>query len=337
MDFSAFLPFGGNGVYMVDPHLRTPYVYQYNLTIERELASNLMTEISYVGNTARKLTGQIDSNPFILGTNQRVLNVTGENFSYLNTFANVGSSNYNALQASLEKRPGSTKYLGNLAFKLSYTYGHALDNTSGFREKNIGLVPSYNPNLFYASGDEDIRHNLTFSGQWELPFNTLWKNGPKRLTQGWVLSPIVMHRSGFPVDVLAGLYSSTSDPGPSGAGDASVVRADLVSPIKIYNPKKSGNYWFSSESFSGAVTSGYGTSGRNSFRGPGRTNVDVSLSKNIPLSNESVRLQFRAEAFNVFNSVQWKDPETNVNSSSFGQITDTYDPRILQFVLRLQF
>jgi hypothetical protein len=344
MDFSAFLPFGGNGVYFVDPRLRTPYVYQYNLTIQREMGNNLVAEISYVGNSSHKLTGQIDANPFVLGTNQRVLNANGDIFSFLNTFANVGSGNYNSMQASLEKRLGGTGFLGTSGFRLSYTYGHALDTSSGFREKNIGLVPSYNRKLLYASGDEDIRHNLSISGRWELPFANLWNSRPKRLTQGWILSPIVSYRSGFPVDILAGFSNDPYDPGPSGAGDSTTVRADLIGQIETYDPKTSrslmgstGNFWFNPESFSSNVTAGYGSLGRNAFRGPGRANFDLSLNKDIPLWREAVRCQFRVEAFNVLNLVQWKDPDDNIFSSSFGQITDTYEPRILQFALRLQF
>jgi outer membrane receptor protein involved in Fe transport len=337
MDFSAFLPFGGNGVYFVDPHLRTPYVYQYNLTIQRELATKIVAEISYVGSSSHKLTGQIDINPFVLGTNHRVLNAAGENFSYLSAFANVGSANYNSMQISLEKRSGSSKFLGTSAFKLSYTYGHSLDTSGGFAERNLGQVPSYNPHQLYASSDEDIRHNLTISGRWELPFDRLWDKGSKRFTQGWVLCPIISHRSGFPLDIFAGYPNDPGDPGPSGAGDGSVVRANLVAPIKIYNPKKSGYYWFDKNSVDANVTSGYGTLGRNAFRGPARTNVDISLSKDIAILQDKVNLQLRAEAFNVFNFVQWKDPDENINSSTFGKISDTYAPRIMQFALRLQF
>lgn len=344
MDFSPFLPFGGNGVYFVNPHLRTPYVYQYNLTLQRQLTKTMVAELAYVGNSSHKLTGQIDSNPFVLGTDHRVLNAAGDNFSYTSTFANVGTGNYNSLQASLEKRFGNTGFFGSSGFRASYTYGHAIDTSSGFREKNNGMVPSYNPKLLRASGDEDIRHNLSISGQWELPFEKLW-SGARRLTQGWMLSPIISYRSGFPVDVLAGYSQDPADPGPSGAGDASVVRANLVgSGVMLYNPKvsraiagSSGNYWFNPENFSPDVQTGYGTLGRNAFRGPGRSNVDLSLSKDIPLWRENVKFQFRFEAFNVFNFVQWKDPDENIFSSSFGQVTDTYEPRILQFALRMQF
>jgi hypothetical protein len=347
MDFSPFLPFGYDGAYFVDPHLRTPYSYQYNLTVQREIMANLIAEVSYVGNSSHKMTGLVDINPFILGTNQRVLNKTGDNFTYLNSFMNVGTGNYNSLQATLEKRGSKTRFLGNSSFRLSYTYAHAIDTCSGFQEKNIGLVPFYNTKLFRASGDEDIRHRLAFSGRWELPFESLPNSGFKWLTQGWVLYPIVSWRTGFPVDVWAGNNQNQyiSDPGPSGAGDGELIRANLVgSAITFYDPRVSrkingitGNFWFNPDNLSSNVTSGYGSLGRNAFRGPGRTNVDLALDKEIPLMRDGVKLHLRFDAFNLFNTIQWKDPDNNISSPTFGQITDTYDPRILQLALRLAF
>ncbi len=359
LDFTPFLPFGGNGVYFVDPHLRTPYVYQYNLTVERELARDLIMQVAYVGNSSHKLTGIVDSNPFILGTPQRLFNAGGiENFSFLDTFTNVGTGNYNSLQAMLEKRSGEIKHLGSVDFKLSYTYGHEIDTSGGFRERNIGEVPAYNWGQFRASGDEDIRHNLVLSGGWELPFDRAWASGPKRLTKGWNLLPLLSWRTGFPMDVTADLPTATDVAGPSGAGDASIVRANLVgSGVTIYNPRSyqtingnPGNYWFNPASF---TTNGlleadsvyinnpslrtYGTLGRNAFRGPGQVNLDLALMKETPLKGERLKCQFRVEAFNVFNHAEFQNPSQNINSSTFGQVTDTYDPRILQVALRFEF
>ena len=159
------------------------------------------------------------------------------------------------------------------------------------------------------------------------------------------MASILSWRTGFPLDVMAGLPLSTSDPGPSGYGDGDIARADLVgSGVTLYNPRTyqalngtAGNYWFNPGNFSSTPTPPYGTLGRNAFRGPGRFNLDVSLSKETPLFGERVRLKFQADAFNVLNHAQWSDPNQNINSGLFGQITDTYDPRILQLAVRLQF
>src|SRR6185295_4312366 len=89
-DASGFLPFGGGGVYFVDPHLRTPYVYQYNLSLQREIFRNTTLDLAYIGSSGHKLTGLVDGNPMVLGTKNRLYNsqagVSASSFSYLDTF-----------------------------------------------------------------------------------------------------------------------------------------------------------------------------------------------------------------------------------------------------------
>ncbi len=89
-----------------------------------------------------------------------------------------------------------------------------------------------------ASGDTDVRSVIAFSGGWDLPFDRLWERGPKLLTRGWSLYPIVTWRTGFALDVGAGLATTNTDPGPAGDGAPGLVRADLVLPnVATYNPR----------------------------------------------------------------------------------------------------
>src|SRR5262249_45006233 len=192
IDFGAngFLPFGGGGVFFVDPHLRTPYTYQYNLSVQREITRNLMAEAAYVGSSSHKLTSLIDANPFVLGTGSRILNATPGNssssFSYLEEFANVGNASYNSLELSLNKRLSDTRLFGTTYFTLAYTLSHNIDTVSGFRNRG-SVVPSYNSKLFRADSNLDLRQRVVFSGGWDLPFDRAWSSGPKRLVQGWSL------------------------------------------------------------------------------------------------------------------------------------------------------
>jgi hypothetical protein len=360
LDFDAagFLPAGGGGVYFVDPNLRTPYTYQYNLSVQRQLTRDLTVEANYVGHSDHKLTGLADANPYILGTLSRKFNAQPGNddfsFSYLDEFRNVGNANYNSLQLSLTQRP-STSRLGTTYYTFAYTLGHLIDTASGFRERGSN-VPTYATKLFRADGDTDIRHRISFSGGWDLPFG---KSGPlRRLTGGWSVYPIVSYRTGFPLDIFAGLSRARNRPGPSGAGDGSIVHANLVgSSIALLDPKTSqsfnsrqGNYWFNPANVSrtglDAVCNAcatnpalrtYGTLPRNFFRGPGRSNFDLSLAKSTPIFGEHLRAEFRAEFFNIFNTAQFLNPTTGITSALFGQITTTADPRIIQFALRLKF
>jgi hypothetical protein len=284
VDFTPFVPIDSSGfVYFVDPHLRTPYVYQYNLSLERNLLADMVLEANYVGSASRGLTSLVDINPMILGTTTRVLDQSSGNgpcdnvvvlcFGQLPEFQNVSNANYNALEASLTRQPISSR-LGTAYFTFSYTYSHNLDNVSGFQQRNSS-VPAYNHDLFYASSDSDVRNRISLSGGWDLPFDRAWSRGPKRLTKGWSLYPIVTWRSGFPFDIGAHLggNSDPTNPGTSGAGDPFLSNAAVLGPLTTYDPRhartinlitypsggtscsittnpSTGNYYFNPNSFS---------------------------------------------------------------------------------------
>jgi len=390
---AGFLPINAAGsVYIVDPHLRTPYTYQYNLSVQHELVTGTVLEVGYVGSSSHGLTSLQDINPFVLGTTDRVLNLTPGNsvcedrdgnstsgvtdsnqlcsFATMPEFRNIAKASYNSLQVSLTKQISNSRSLGRTYFSLSYTFAHSIDNASGFRQRS-STVPTYHPDLYRGSSDQDVRDRITFSGGWDLPFDNMWKSGPNRLTHGWSLFPIVTWRSGLPFDVYASL-SGRYDPGsegPSGAGDPYNVHPNIVGSLSPQDPRKAqdfgngiGNYWFDPNSLSqdrcttvvdstclptsaqvvaDPSLATYGTLPRNYFRGPSYVNVDLALSKTTTLS-ERLKLEFRAEFFNLFNHANFENPGisgngTNMTSSQLGQITTTYDPRIIQLALRLSF
>jgi hypothetical protein len=366
---AGFLPIGGGSPFFVDPNLKTPRIYQFNLSLQRQFANNITAEAGYVGYTANGLTGLTDINPFIPGTSARILDMTpglNGDYNYMNTFENVGRAQYNALQANLTKRFSNSR-VGNTFFTVADTWSHEIDNESGYRQRN-SFVPYFDHNLFRASGDADIRQFFSVSGGWELPFDKLTKSAVW-LTRGWTLYPIVSYRTGFPLDVFAfpsGTASSVDSPGPSGAGDIQVVRADLVAPVQYFDGKayrtlnsntqgaQSGNYWFNPNSFSNAREVAlnqdaasvnpatlmgkftYGNLGRNALRGPGAFNTNLSLSKVFRV-REKVNVELRVDAFNLFNTVEFSNPDTNIGDPSFGQISNTADPRIMQVALHVKF
>jgi len=375
---SLFVPYFGASSVFIDPHLRTPYIYQYNLSIQRQLADGLAAEIGYVGSSSHKLVAEMDGDPYIVGTYNRILNqlpgtqtlctaysLTGPNCPYSAmpaTFGNFSNANYNGLLASLTKREGNWRGIGNTFFTLSYTWSHTIDDADGFA-RNSSSVSYYNHHAFRASADSDIRQRLVFSGGWEMPFERMWKDGPKRLTGGWTLYPILFAQTGFPMDVTSGLILDYITPGPSGDGDQFLVRPNWAggSP-KNLDPHNAGHLAFDTSGLfipacyymttpagpvqnpnppgtpGGCPKATYGTLPRNFFRGPGRTNMDLSLEKRMQLA-EHVDLTFRAEFFNLFNHTEWRSSNISIpfTSALLGQITQTYDPRIGQLALRLSF
>jgi hypothetical protein len=361
LDFGAagFLPFGGGGVYFVDPHLKTPYTIQYNAGIQQSLSRGIIAEIAYVGSVSRKYTALTDSNPFVLGSGTDRLydqaNGGQGNYSYLDTFRNLTNENYNSLQASLRKQTSQNAF-GTTYFQLSYTFAKNMDNVSGFRQ-NSSRVPYYNPNLFYAVSDLDVKHRIVFSGGWDLPFAEAFQRAPKLLTKGWSLYPIASFQTGFPLDVSANLPRSPTRPGPSGAGDSELVRANLVgSKVVTLSPHKNtavdGNaLYFNPANFNtdglvnkkGLVPTNptYGTLSRNAFRGPSRQNIDMTVAKVTSFRDgvHPLSLELRADFFNLFNSVEFANPNTIYGSGTFGEITTTYRDsyRIMQLAGKIRF
>jgi hypothetical protein len=395
---SGFLPWG---VSTADPHLRAPYVYQYNLSIQHQVARNLVAEVNYVGTDSKILPVNIVGNPMILGTSNRVLNLgqtnseinsycanyAANNNSFIdpilgtvnpasvcpfqgwqNTRINTGFASYNSLQASLTKQNSSSRW-GSSYFTLGYTYGHGIDNASG-RFNNSQGVPAYNIGAFRGSSDYDVSNRVTLSGGWELPFDQAWGSGPEWLLKGWTVYPISSWRTGFPQTVNSQLGSGYAfdDPGTSGAGDLFLTNALFAAGfagVRTMDPKSNSNVYFAPATFTAsqypigtacnlelpaavshmlpsddcAETTPslrtYGT-GRGIFRGPSRTNLDLALAKSTRIG-ESLSAELRLEAFNIFNHTQFMDPNTNIASSTFGQVFQTYDPRIVQIALRLTF
>ncbi len=355
---------GGSGVYSVAPDLRTPYVYQYNLDIQRELTNNTILDVAYAGSSSHKLTGLYDSNAFLPGTTSRMFNTPSGNstsaFSYLDTFANVGNGNYNSLQLGLTGRPQNFRHVGGLSYQVSYTYSKSEDTASGFRTNN-SRVPFFDRKRFKAVSDFDLTNYFSVAGKWDVPVPSSWTFGSARLLRGWSITPDINHRSGRPIDVLGGLSRSRTTTGPSAVGDPNLVRANLVAPITYFDPHqkqtlassgKTGNFFFDTSAFSQAeylqtAASGYnpvlnpsqrsyGTFGRNGFRGPARTNFDLAIQKTTNLG-ERLKTEFHAEFFNVFNFTEFLNPSTSITSGTFGQVSSTYDPRIIQFALKVLF
>lgn len=380
---SSLLPYGGTSIFIDDAHLKTPYTYQYNLSVQREISRNTAVQVGYVGSSSHGLTSLVDANPVVLGTADRVLNLLPGNsscsanpldprvcsFTNIPEFKNLTKASYNGLTASLTRQLTDARFIGRTYFTFGYTYAHSIDNTSGFRQRN-SQVPSYTPGLFRSSSDFDVRNRVTLSGGWDLPFDHAWSSGPKRLTQGWSVYPIFSWRQGFPLDVFASVDTSGgfTNSGVSGAGDNpgnTVVHANLTGQsLTTFDPHtvqtltgdlsgtNTGNFYFNPNAFTSAQVGSladpcgapsptcfpstaqvvanpalrtYGTLPRNFLRGPGRTNLDMTFSKSTAIT-ERVKLEIRADFFNVFNHAEFSNPSTDITSSNFGRVTATGDP-----------
>ena len=237
----------------------------------------------------------------------------------------VARSNYNSLQALLEKR-----FSHGLQFQASYTYSKSLDNASSFEEilNPTNFNATYGPSLF------DSRHRFVFNYVWELPVRKMQGFAGKALN-GWQLSGIYTYQSGFPI-----LMNNCNDSELEGStlGFECPGKANLVAPFKTHNPRTDG-FVFDPNLFDNNVTLGtFGNVPRTVCCNPPINNWDMGLFKDTPLG-ERARLQFRTEIFNVFNHAQFYGVDGNSGNqgSTFGQPQKVRDPRLFQFALKLLF
>jgi hypothetical protein len=368
------IPFG-QSQWIANPHLKTPYVYQYNLTVQQQLAKDLVLEVGYVGSISHRTIALEDANPMILGSNVRILNaalypyynspslgLTDNGFSSVNHYiTNDGFATYNGLLASLNKRFGDWHGIGSTFFTVAYTWSHNIDNSTGNVNAASGGVPYYDHDALKGNSQYDQRQRFTISGGWELPFTKLWSTAPKAVTGGWTLYPIFSAYNGQPFDISASLPSNSpvnNIAGPSGAGDPYLARAQLATPtVQLYSVGstqvvngQAGLYYFNPNDLT--VPSqwrhasyiptpdqrNYGMP-RGSIPGIGVVNLDLAIVKRTLFFHEKLNTEIRAEAFNALNHPEFMNPSATINSSLFGQITQTLTQtgRVGQVALRLTF
>ncbi|MGA8028944.1 MAG: TonB-dependent receptor [Bryobacteraceae bacterium] len=310
---------------------RIPLVDFWNFTVQHQLTSSMALEVAYVGNVGRHLFETLNANQAVPGPGpvdprRPFYNLYGLEQG-LYQYCNCDNSNYNALQTKLQRQ-----FSHGLDFLLTYTWSKALTDTEG------GSVPSnsYDVRSDYGPASWDREHTLTFEHNWDLPFgrNRYWKLGGNAFADailgGWRLSGVHTFATGAPFTPTVANAPLLNDP------DFASLRADVVGNPSVPNPNAS--MWFNVAAFSEPQQPfRQGTAGRNSLRGPNLVVSNLSLSKNLLLS-ERRSLDLRADAFNVFNHVNLANPNSTIDESGAGQITSIQVPmRQMQFGLHFQF
>ena len=283
-------------VYSVNQNFRTPYFFNYSLNVEKGLGNALVWQIGYVGSLGRKSS-------VMLNLNQNgAFDAQYPNIGSVYQLNSIGNSNYNALQSTLKIRSWR-----GLTGQLAFTWAHALDDVTEYR----GVVPldSFNLAQEYGSSDFDTRLNFTTFLTYDIPGSS---HGPKLLTHGWQLTSLFSFHSGQPFNFNAG----TQRPGLNILGNPFTgvnntfipgVGEPYVNPAMFCVPGSSG---------CPGTTNPDGDLSRNLFVGPGFADVDLSVIKNIPIG-ERVKLQLRAEMFNVFNRKNLASGAGSVGSNGY--------------------
>ncbi len=317
------LPVSGG---VLDPNSKVNYTQTWNLTFEQQLPHNTAFSIAYVGNHGEHIMGSRQFNPAIYGPGATVGN---ENSRRL--YPGLGAVElaesyeyaiYNSLQANLViHQQHGLSILTNLVFSKS------IDNTSSATEGNTGPPNPFNlqSGRGPADFDQTIRYNLALNYAMPHVGVTGFRNA---VVNNWQVNAIASLQTGLPFTVLSG-----TDRSLSGIGND---YADIVgNPMRPAGVSKIKEY-FNTAAFVPAATGTFGDIGRNSLRGPGYADLDASLFKDL-FEGERVHAQFRAEAFNTLNRVNFANPVSTVSSGTYGQITSASNPRVFQFGLKLLF
>jgi hypothetical protein len=287
----------------VDPEFRNASLQSWNLNVQQQLAPVLAATVGYFGSRGHDLRISRNLNQPVNGVrpfaalspsspirpNAPLGNIT--------QVESTGNSSYHALWGAITKRLAR-----GFQLDASYTWSKSLDtnslNSSGFAVQDGYDIPNQ-----YGLSDFDGRHRFVLSAIYELPFTA------NPLVRGWQIAAIVQSQTGNPVNIVTSNSSLNGVP--------NTVRPDVTGPIRIVG---SVDQWFDTSVFE--PVDRFGNLGRNVIIGPGFHNTDLSVIRNMRFG-QRIRLQVRADVFNLFNHANFGPPGNVVGSPTFGKITRT--------------
>ena len=304
----------GQGLYAFDPHLRLPYTLEWNVAVEQALGKQQSLSASYIGAAGRRLVQGAD--------------IHQPNLPEAFLFGNTATSDYSALQLQFNRRLSR-----GLQVLASYTWSHSIDDGSaGSFSSNSNLFPgSLNSNANRGPSDFDIRHTFSAGVTYDLPARKI-NAFISPILHGWSLQSFILARSAPPVDVSDSSFSQLS----SSVAQVT-IRPDVVPGQSLYllgsqcttvfGSPCPGGKGFNPAAFQDPpidpvtmLPTRQGNFGRNALRGFGATQWDFGVHRDFPL-RESLKLQFRAEMFNVLNHPNFGPPSGSFGSGGFGVST----------------
>jgi hypothetical protein len=324
-----------------------PVTYAFNLTVEQQLAPSLISRLAYVGSHSSHLFVALEENPAVYIPGSSASTDARRNFKGLSTISEASMSantGYNSLQATLEKR-----FSRGFSILANYTWSKSLDTlpagakVTGPSSGSSYAMPLYTANLTYnpnyksldiGPSDFDHRHRFVVSYVWHLPTTNMFGGAAGRFViNGWQMNGVIQAQTGDSLTVTAGKDQSMTGIGhdhaqmtgvaPYGSGACAIGNSKCVN---FFNPA----------AFALPAVGTFGNTTKGEFTGPKYVNWDASLFRDFHL-HEDMRLQFRAEYFNLLNHTNLSDPNVSQSGSGFGSVTAASDPRIAQLALKLLF
>ena len=310
-----------------NPNNRTPYSEQWNFTIQRQLMDDMTVDIAYVGNTNKR---QVGYDPINSATSPGPGDIQPRrlmpNFGDLDGGNNKFTSTYNSFRANLVKR-----FSRGLQLNGNYTWARAMTNSSSLAEATV--QNPYDLRNEWARASIDLRHIFQLAYVYEFPFGrskrfgSNWNPVVNTILGGWSAEGITRAQTGAPLNPR--INQDRANVGRT------YQRPDAIG-INPNNGPRTVDQWFNTSAFALPARYTYGSSGAFVINAPGRYNWDLSLQKDFRIV-EGQTFQFRAEAYNLPNSVSLGNPNTTFDGNNFGRITSATAARQMQFALRYQF
>lgn len=294
----------------VSQDLRSPYTFNYNLNVQRQLTRSTLLQIGYIGSQARKQATKRNINQPLPGTtgdlqSRRPYNSKFPDIRNITLLETAGNSQYNSLQMSIR-----TSTWRGLTGQFSYTLAHSRDDMSYAR--NAQPMNNYNLKADYGNSDFDIRHTASAYAIYDLP--NFAKSMP-RLGKGWQLNAIYVHHTGTPFSAVSGQNISGNYGGSERVDLVGDPFSGIVQPSNASGNWTNGYRLFNPAAFANPKPGTYGNTQRNQFYGPGFDAVDFSVFKTTSIT-EKVSVQFRVEMFNILNHLNVSGPDTCTCSGS---------------------
>jgi hypothetical protein len=319
--------------------IKAPTVQQWNLTVERQLPWASLLRVAYEGEESYHLFGSVEGNAAIYNpalsatVNRTTVNARrpmGQSYQGLALGEDVGTSSFNALEISIEKRLSS-----GLTFLGGYRWSKCLNESEGaFFDSNA--YSTLNPKNDRGPCSYNVPAQFRLSYSWRIPTPRGMGFFGRHVLGGWETNGIINLRSGLPFSVTSGIDDSLSG--------INKDRADLMGNPGLPSGRSTAQQllqWFNTQAFAANALGTFGNSERNFLQGPGLATFDSSIVRSFRIPKgpfrETQSLQFRAEFFNTLNRPNFNNPNATVTSSIFGRITSAADPRILQLGLKFVY
>jgi hypothetical protein len=339
--------YNGQGVGYIQYHTPVPRIMQWNVSVQRSLSTDLVAEIAYVASHGSNLSFSTDLNqvPQSLLSSNDSASRPYPNFQGIPGSTNNAISNYNSLQTSITKR-----MTNGLSLSFNYVWSHMLDDwdSSGFGshsgQQDFQIASTYNPRANYSNSNFDVRNAFKGYAVYELPFGRgkHFLNSSRLLDEavgGWQLAGTVILQTGNPFTVYGNQNTYAQ---------AGTQFPDRNPGVSLYPSNRGISNWFNAAAFLEPANGTFGNVRRNSLYGPGINTFNLSSAKAFSIPwREGIKIEFRADAQNVFNHPSFGSPSNTSLSgaagvgqpySGTGPIQSvTVNGRNLQLALRVNF